>query len=511
MPSANLSFLDYAVIVAYLLVTLYIGYVIGKRIKSGSDYFLAGRSLPWWAVGFSLVATDIGGTDIIGGGGVAYRWGVAIGNFEWIGCVPAMIVAAFVFVPFFWRHKIATVPEYLERRYNPAVRTALALCWLLFMACNLGIMLLASSKLMSVLLGLDQWICIVLTAVLVGIYTFSGGLAAVVYTDVLQCTVMIAGCLLVAGIGVAQLGGFGALSDRIAEIDPQRLSLVLPVDTPSPFPWTGIFFGLALVLSPAYWIGNQAIIQRAFGARSEFHARASYVWGAVLKSVIPVIIVVPGLVATLLVPGLEDAQGDEAVPRLVGILLPVGLRGVFVAAFCAALMSTVDSYLNSAATLFTLDIYKRFLHAAADERRLMWVGRIVTILLALWAILAAFLFMRLQEGVYTIFQTLMSFFQGPALAVLLTGLLWRRATGVAALTGFIVGVLCAISLYALNQPAVCDTLGCQQLFQISQPFLYISVWAFLVALVLVVLISLLTKPEPPEKTRFVVYANAGSA
>lgn len=509
LAAGKLTSPDYLVILVYLAGTIVLGIWIGRRLKTGSDFFLAGRNLPWWAIGMSLVATDIGGTDIIGVGGAAYAHGLAVANFEWIGCVPAMIVAAFVFVPFLYRSGVYTVPEYLERRYNAGVRTLLAMCWLLFMACNLGIMLLASGKMMSAVFGWDVAACIWTTAILVGFYTCVGGLAAVVYTDMIQCVVMIAGCLLVLAFGLYEVGGIGGLMSRLRDVDGlsdgaavARAQLILPVDTPSPFPWTGIYFGLALILSPAYWIGNQAIIQRSLGARSEFEAKASYIWGAVLKNVIPVIIAVPGLIAVALFPHLED--GDRAIPMLVSELLPVGFRGMFVAAFLAALMSSIDSYLNSAATIVSNDIYHRFIDRNVTEERLLTVGRVTTFGFVVWAIGFAFLLTRLKEGsgIYAIFQTLMAFFQGPALAVLLTGVLWKRATGAAALTGFILGIATSVSLFALNQPAVTAALGLQPLFQTSEPFLYFSVWAFLATLAVIVTGSFLTRPEPAEKLTF---------
>ncbi|MCA9015853.1 MAG: hypothetical protein KDA77_11020 [Planctomycetaceae bacterium] len=211
----TLSFLDFAVIAAYLIGTLALGLYIGSKIKTGSDYFLAGRRLPWWAIGMSLVATDIGAVDIVGTGGAAHQHGLAVANFEWIGCVPAMIIAAFVFIPFFWRSGVTTIPEYMERRFNVAVRSALAICWIIFMACNLGIMLLASAKMMHVHLGMSVDACIYLTAFLVGVYTISGGLAAVVYTDMIQCVIMIGGCLLVLVLGIIDLGGINEFQAAI--------------------------------------------------------------------------------------------------------------------------------------------------------------------------------------------------------------------------------------------------------------------------------------------------------
>ncbi|MEZ6059000.1 MAG: sodium/solute symporter [Planctomycetaceae bacterium] len=520
---------DYAVIVLYLIGTIAMGFAIGWRMKTGADFFLGGRRLPWWAIGMSLVATDIGGTDIIGVGGAAYSHGLAVANFEWIGCVPAMIVGAFLFIPFFYRAGVYTVPEFLERRYNAGVRAVMAVCWLLFMACNLGLMLLASAKMMSAVFGWNEAVCIIVTAVLVGGYTFVGGLAAVVYTDMIQCAVMIAGCLSILVLGLIRVGGVGELKERLAEAEArkaavaihqddvataetsvrdssalQHTSLILPVDTKSPFPWPGVYFGLAMILSPAYWIGNQAIVQRSLGARSEFEAKASYIWGALLKNIIPLIVAVPGLIAVAILPDLSD--GDTAVPNLVGELLPAGMRGLFVAAFLAALMSSIDSYLNSAATIASSDLYKRFINRNTTDEQLLLIGRATTVALVIWAVAFAFALSVMNEksGLYAIFQTLMAFFQGPAFAILLIGILWRRATGSAALVALLCGIGTSVSLYALNQPAVYQALGWQPLFQIQEPFLYFSVWAFLVTAVLLIVLSLLTKPISDEQLAYVL-------
>uniref|UniRef100_A0A7C2JYN5 Sodium transporter n=1 Tax=Schlesneria paludicola TaxID=360056 RepID=A0A7C2JYN5_9PLAN len=373
---------------------------------------------------------------------------------------------------------------------------------------------------MNKLAGWDMEWTIGLVTVMVGFYTCSGGLAAVVYTDVLQGLLMIGGCALVVVIGLAQLGGpeelrkgvESAIVVRAAEAPDaprvgnpagrvEHFDLILPVDTPSPFPWTGILFGLAFITSPAYWIGNQAIVQRTLGARSEFEAKASYVWGALLKNTIPLVIAVPGLIALARFPLLDDP--DNALPALIGASMPAGVKGVFLAAFLAALMSSVDSYLNSATTIFTHDFYRRFLRPTADERRLLGVGRVMTVLLMAWGALFAFILSRDEThgGIYAIFQTLMAFFNGPAFGVLLAGLLTRTATRSGVLAGFCAGVLTSISLYVLNRPEVGSFLDLQPLFRIADPFLYLSIWAFLATLVVTAIVSYLTTADPPEKQR----------
>jgi SSS family solute:Na+ symporter len=534
----SLTPVDYLVILAYLCGTMVIGLWVGTYVKSGTEFFLAGRTLPWWAVGMSLVATDIGGTDLVGIGGDSYRYGLVMGNFDWIGCVPAMLVAAFVFIPHLWRCGVTTIPEYLERRFSPTLRTIVAACWLLLMACNLGVMLLASAKFMHTLAGWDMYVSIIVTAFLVGFYTWSGGLRAVVYTDVMQGLVMIAGCLLVLVMGIVEMGGIESFVDKVhdavhakrvkareadrdfAKANPdeiegnerrseedlsRHLSLVQPVDTPSPGPWPAILFGLAMVVSPGYWIGNQCIVQRSLGSKSEYEAKASYVFGALLKNLIPFLVAIPGLIAMVKYPNLGQENADRALPMLVGDLLSDGWRGVFVAAFLAALMSSVDSYLNSATTIYVNDFYKRFWRPNADDGLILQIGRWTTIGFVLWAVYFAIQLMAFGEGIYTIFQTLMSFVVGPTLAVVVLGMLSSRNTSEGATVGFIGGVLTSLSLFLLNQQAIASRLGMRPLFRIQQAYLYYSIWAFVVAVLLTWLFSYFAKPDDPEKRRYSIW------
>jgi solute:Na+ symporter, SSS family len=537
----GLTTLDYGLVVGYLVATMLIGTWVSRYIHTGREFFLAGRTLPWWAVGVSLVATDIGGTDLIGVGGLSYRYGIAVANFEWVGCVPAMIVAAFVVIPHLWRCQVTTIPEYLERRFNVQLRLLVGACWVVFMACNLGVMLLASARLMQQLAGWTPEWTIILVSALVCFYTWSGGLAAVVYTDVLQGVVMIAGCGLVVALSLSDVGGITVLRekatqvllDRQAAADAKALAvensrsggnatanatastmtaekrrsqiedhfrLILPVDTPSPFPWPGVLLGLALVISPAYWMGNQAIVQRALAARSAFEAQASYVWGALLKNLIPFLIVIPGLVALVQFPNLENA--DLALPTLIAQTMPVGVKGVFVAAFLAAMMSSVDSYLNSATTLLANDFYRRIIRPGADERRLLVVGRWLTLGLSAWGLIFAMVLSRSNDSIYVLFQTLMSFFNGPAFGVLLLGLCTQRTSGVGAVWGFLCGVLTAVGLFTSNHPWICERFQWRPLFQVSEPFLYYALWAFLVTVATSLIVSYWTSPDSPEKRRY---------
>lgn len=502
MQMAALTSIDFVIMIIYLVITIGLGVYLGKGIQSGKDYFLAGRKLPWWAVGMSMVVTDIGAVDIVGIAGSAYIYGIVVGNYDWLGSVPVMVICGFVFIPYFWRSEVYTIPEFLGKRFNLGVRTMVALIWGIFLACNLGIMLYATAVMLNTMVGWSIDYSIILSAVLIGLYTMVGGLTAVVYTDVLQCVVMMLGCAMVLGLGLYETGGFSGLMAEVHAIGEQykdHFELVLPVDTKTPHPWTGILLGLGMVLAPAYWFGNQSMLQRCFGARSEFEAKAAFMWGAILKTFIPFIMVVPGIIVLTHTVSIPADQSDFALPTLIRDTLPTGLLGIFFAAFLAGLMSSVDSCLNSAATIWTKDIYERFLAPNKSEKHYLVVGRILTILFTIWGVLFAFWVMNKTDSIYDMIQTMLSLFQGPSLMLILLGILWWRATGTGALVGLIAGLLCSSGLLFIHNYAS------EPLFLVKEPFLFIALWSFVVAMAVAIIVSLLTPPEPEEKLVGLVY------
>ena len=356
-----LSGIDFTVVLIYLVGILIIGFYFKKFVHSSEDYFLGGKMLPFWAIGMSLVVTDIGAVDFVGAAGQAYRYGIVVANFDWLGSVPGMILAAFIFIPYYWRSGVYTIPEYMGRRYNKGVRSLEAIIWVLFMAFDLGIIFWASALLLNTLMGWSMDVSILVTAGIIGVYTIMGGLSAVVMTDVVQLIIMYLGGGLILGLGLYEVGGWSGLVEKVTNVGPafqDHFSLILPADTATPYPWTGILFGLTFVLANAYWIGNQGIVQRTLGAKDEWNAKAGVLLGAVLKVFIPVLVIIPGIIAIAVDPNIAD--GDQAVPMLIKRMLPPGLTGLVFAGFFAGLMSSVDSALNSTATLFTKDIYETF-------------------------------------------------------------------------------------------------------------------------------------------------------
>lgn len=479
-------FIDTLIIVFYMCAIMVFGLFFRKYVTTTEDFFLAGKMLPWWVISFSIIGTNIGAYDYVGGAGGAFRFGIAQANYEWLGAIPAMIVSALLVVPYFWRNAVYTVPEFLGKRYNEGVRTIEAVIYGVFLVALLGIFFWASGLMLHTYLGWPLRLSIVITAVVVGFYTITGGLAAVALTDVVQLGVMFVGGVSMAMIGFWKAGGVEVFFQKLASSHPRHLELFLPLDNPY-YPWLGMIFGLGLVLSPAWWCANQSIIQRTLGARSEWDAKAGMLFAAFPKTMIPFLIVLPGFFALMFASPAEIANPDQALPWVIKNLLPPGLAGLVFVAFIAALHSSVDSTLNSASTLWTRDIYQRYFRKKAEDKHYLLVGRVLTAVFVVFGVLFAPITDRFP-GIYVAMQNLLSFFQGPTLATLLLGILWWRSTRWGGFFGLIGGVAAAVvmSLAKIN-------------------FLYVAWWSFVASGAINIIVSLFTPPEKPEKLRGLVY------
>ncbi len=489
----HLQSLDLALVVLYLVGIAAVGVWAGRGVKTGKDLFLGGRSLPWWAVGASLVVSDIGAKDMVGLADDGYRHGLVMANFDLIGCVFPVLVAAFLFMPYLWLAGVYTIPEYLGRRYNQGVRTAVGVILALSMVAMLGVIYVSAATMFNNLLGWSFEASVAVTALVVGVYTVFGGLKAVVYTDFVSCIVLIIGAALICMIGLNEVGGWDALRAKVAALPEteNHFNVVRPADDPE-FGWPAVLLGLGFVLGPSYWIGNQAIVQRTFGTKSQSEARASYVLCAAIKTIFPLLLVVPGLIALALFhekigPGsAESWEGGRVLPELVK-LLPTGVLGIVMGAFLAGVMSNLDSYVNSASTLVVTDLYRTLIRKDASEREVLIVGRILIVVFLLGGIGIAYQ-VRKFGSVFEAFQTYLSLVQGALLALLLCGMLTRRATPWGGLAGLIGGVSAALILNANGVH-----------------YLWVAWWSFVAALSFVALVSLFTKAHSDERLRGLVW------
>jgi SSS family solute:Na+ symporter len=439
-----LNGVDWAVIGGYFVLVFGVAWWASRGEKdhkrNSADYFLAGRNAGWFVIGASLFASNIGSEHLIGLAGTGAASGVAVGQFELQASLILLLLGWF-FVPFYLRSGVFTMPEFMERRYGPSVRWYLAgISVVGYVLTKISVTIAAGGIVFESLMGMNFWTGAILVVVATGLYTVLGGLRAVLYTDLLQVFVLIGGSVLVTVIGLQKIGGWGALTAAAPE---GYLSVWKPMTDPA-FPWTGILFG-APILGVWYWCTDQFIVQRVLAAHGEDDARRGTILAGFLKQLPMFIFVIPGVIAFVLSQSgaLTLDRNDEALPKLVTTVLPVGLRGVVVAGLLAALMSSLSSVFNSCSTLITWDIYRK-IHPEASETMLVRVGQVSTGVLVVLGLLWIPLMANVSEQLYQYLQSVQAYIAPPIAAVFLIGLLWGRvnATGAIAslLSGFALGM-----------------------------------------------------------------------
>jgi SSS family solute:Na+ symporter len=491
-----LATLDWAVIALYFLLVFGVAFwvTLRERAKRGTstDYFLAGRDAGWFLVGGSLFASNIGSEHLVGLAGTGAASGVAVAQFEVLASL-ILLLLGWVFVPFYLSSSVFTMPEFLERRYSASARWYLAVISIVgYVLTKISVTIAAGGIVFEAIMGIDFWTGALVVVVITGIYTIIGGLRAVLYTDLLQMFVLVGGAIAVMALGLSALGGWEAMQTTVG---PAFLDLWKPVTDPD-FPWTGIAFG-APILGVWYWCTDQFIVQRVLAAHDQDHARRGTVFAGYLKLLPLFIFVIPGVIAYALSQrgALQLDTPDQALPTLIGVLLPVGLRGLVVAGLLAALMSSLSSVFNSTSTLVTWDVYKK-LRPQASERRLVLVGQLTTAVLVIFG-LAWIPFMKFISGqLYQYLQSVQAYISPPIAAVFLLGIAWRRVNAkgamAALLSGFVLGMGRLVA--ELNKASL-DGL----LFTFADiNFLHFAVLLFVVCTAILVVVSLLT-PPPPEK------------
>ncbi len=424
--------LDLAIFVIYLILNVALGLWVSRRGNTGArGYFLGGERLPWYAIGGSIIAANISTEHFIGMVGVAYAAGFVVAQWEW-GNWFTFSALIWIFLPYYLRGGIYTMPEFLERRYNPACRYLFAVASLaLWIIAQMSVVMLAGAKALEGMFDFPAIWTIVALAVIAGTYTIYGGLIAVAWTDFLQFVVLIAGGLIVTVIGLSRVGGVFALMHSY----PERFKFIYPATDPN-YPWFGVYM---LFISIGIWYNctNQFMVQRCLGARSEWDARMGVVFAGYMKIVLPFLVVLPGIVAFRLFPGMKDP--DQAYPRLVRELVPLGLGGVVMAGIASSLLSHLSSVLNSSSTVFTMDLYRPLINKDASDAGLVRVGRWTAFIILVGATLLAIWFTRGQHSVFLLIQDVGAWIAAPISVLFILGVMWRRATAAAATFVLFVG------------------------------------------------------------------------
>lgn len=502
--------IDWAIIAFYFIVVFGVAVVATIRERrdgfvDSEDYFLAGRNVGWFIVGGSLFASNIGSEHLVGLAGSGAASGVAPGQFEVLASL-ILLLLGWVFVPFYLKSGVFTMPEFLERRYSAGARWYLAAVSIAaYVLTKISVTIFAGAVVFSAI-GVPFWTGAVIVVVATGVYTIFGGLRAVLYTDVLQTFVLIGGAVAVTLIGLNAVGGWGTMA---ATVGPDFMDMWKPASDPD-FPWTGILFG-APILGIWYWCTDQFIVQRTLSARGIDDARRGAIFAGFLKVLPLFIFVVPGLVAHALVQqgNLTLEDNNEALPTLVSTLLPVGLRGLVVAGLLAALMSSLSSVFNSCSTLITWDVYKK-LNPAASERRLVWVGRFSTAVLVVLG-LAWIPFVEASEGgLYVYIQSVQAYISPPIAAVFLLGLFWSRLNAQGALASLLTGLVLGFLRLALEIANAGSTLpeGTIWSWIVGVNFLHFAILLFAICTLVLVVVSMMTPPPSHEQVAGLTFAHA---
>jgi SSS family solute:Na+ symporter len=444
----HLATLDIVVVAVYFVLIFGLAQYVSREKaghqKNSTDYFLASRNLPWWAIGASLIAANISAEQIVGMSGSGYAIGLAIASYEWMAALTLLIVGKY-FLPIFLRNAIYTMPQFLEQRYGPSIRTLMAVFWLgLYVFVNLTSIIWLGSIAVTQVAGVNQDVALAGLGVFALLYQLRGGLKAVALTDIVQVTLLVFGGLMVSGITLSQIGhgsivgGFSTLVRRV----PDHFDMILATSNPhfKDLPGISVLVGGMWIANLSYWGFNQYIIQRALAAKSLHEAQKGVVFAAYLKLLMPVIIVLPGIAAVVLAPDL--VKPDQAYPTMMR-LLPTGILGLVFAALVAAIIASTASKINSIATIFTLDLYARRTAGGAvdgrktDESKLVLIGRVTAGVAIVLAMLTARPLLGNSEQAFQYIQEYTGFFTPGITVIFLLGLFWSRASEAGALAAAI--------------------------------------------------------------------------
>jgi SSS family solute:Na+ symporter len=488
------SSLNKLLFTAYLLFNVLIGLWAARKTTAGArGYFLAGESLPWYAIGGSIIAANISTEHFIGMVGAAYATGFVVAQWEW-GNWFTLSVLLWIFLPYYLRGGVYTMPEFLERRYNKPCRYIFAVASLvLWIVAQMSVVMLAGAKALEGMFGIDPLYTILGLAVLAGSYTIYGGLASVAWTDFLQFLVLMIGGAIVAVAGLMRTGGIVALM----HIEPQKFKMIYPNTDPT-YPWFGVF---TLFLSIGIWYNctNQFIVQRCLGARTEWDARMGVIFAGFMKILLPFLVVVPGIVAFKLFPGLPDP--DLAYPSLVKALVPAGLAGIVMAGIASALLSHLASVVNSSSTVFTIDLYQPLLRPKSTDSHLVKVGRWSSFIILIIAVLLSLWLARGKYGVFLLIQDVGAWVAAPISVVFLLGVLWRRATATAATFILFFGFPYTAFVQYVLFPYV-------PLLHPYDNFLNRTFLVWITCLILMIVVSLFTVPPPSEVVDKIVWSKS---
>jgi SSS family solute:Na+ symporter len=565
-PLAHLRTLDIAVIIIYFAMVLWIGFYLKGMSNTSEEFFMAGREMTAWIAGLSFVSANLGSLELMGWAGSAYQYGILATHWYWIGAIPAMLFLGLMMMPFYYVSKTHSVPGYLNLRYGEHARSVAAFAFALEMILMSGVNMFAMAVVMKVVLGWDINFSIVVSSVAVAIYVGLGGLRSAIFNEVLQFVLIWGGALLVPILGLVQAGGWTGLKARILTNLGTDSYFHLWRDTgsfaanPMGVHWTGIVFGLGFVISFGYWTTDFLVVQRVLAAHNLRAARMAPLIGSFFKMAVPFIVILPGLLGLVLLenpdgsrrvlvgedvvaacsasssgavadssgcsaamaktnlsadyqqkvlsgaPGSELHSYNQALPLMMVRYLGPGLLGLGITALIAGFMSGMAGNVSAFSTVWTYDIYKPLINKRGTDSHYVTVGRLSILIGVAVSIGAAYLVMH-AHGIMDYVQALFSIFVAPLLGVILFGMFWKRATGLAGFLGLLLGIIFSASLFMWVKvnPAALATVALSPDAKPMAENVFRALWAFLFTTIVILLVSAFTKPRPVAELDGLVY------
>ncbi|MGC1295970.1 MAG: sodium:solute symporter family protein [Alloacidobacterium sp.] len=519
---AHLNAVDILVIAVYFAIVIFIGFYLKGSTNTSEEFFMAGREMTAWIAGLSFVSANLGSLELMGWAGSAYQYGILATHWYWIGAIPAMLFLGIVMMPFYYISKTHSVPGYLHLRYGDGARALSAVSFAFMTVLMSGINMYSMAIVMKVVLGWNLNFSIWVSSITVALYVALGGLRSAIFNEVLQFLLIWLGALLVPILGLIEVGGWNNLRQQIltnmgsSEYVHLWSTLGHFHDNPMGVHWTGIVFGLGMVISFGYWTTDFLVVQRVLSAHNLRAARMAPIIGAAFKMAVPFIVILPGLIALSVLPfhlvGETQAVAtgqhsyNEVLPLMLVRYCSPGLLGLGVTALIAGFMSGMAGNVSAFSTVWTYDIYGAFLNKKATDKHYVSMGRWCTFIGVLISVGTAYLVQH-AASIMDYVQALFSFFIAPLFGTVILGMLWKRATKPAGFWGLLSGTLTAVGLWAWvhNDPSALRYVALSTDAKALAEDMYRALWSWLVCVIVTVVVSLMTKPKPDAELEGLVY------
>ncbi len=511
-----LTFIDYSILAIYFTFVIGIGWLLHRKVSTSEDFLTSARSVPVWITSLAFVATNLGAQELIGMCASGAKYGIMTSHFYWVGAIPAMLFVGLFMMPFYYGSKARSVPEYLKLRFDEKTRAFNAVSFAIMTLFSSGISMYALGLMFQLVLGWSFTASVLLSAVIVLIYTFLGGLTSAIYNEVLQFFLIVVGFAPLSIMAVAKAGGWEGMSARLPAVMTHSWKYMAhPSQNPMGVEVFGLVMGLGFVLSFGYWCTNYLVVQRAMAADSMSGARLTPIIGAFPKMLLPFIVILPGIAAIALMKmGLgyslpvkgNSYNYDLALTTLMAQFYPSGLLGVGITGLMASFMSGMAGNVTAFNTVWTYDIYQSYIRKSASDSHYLWVARMTTIVGVALSIGAAYL-ATLYNNIMDLLQLVFGFVNAPLFATFLLGMFWKRTTGHGAFAGLVSGTLAAALTHGLTiAEGKGAWLGAVYEFPstMAQNF-WIALVAWTACFLVTLLVSLVSRPKPESALERLVY------